>query len=1401
MASPLPSGSAGGPDRAQSLLSLLKSAQPVKDTSQDKVASENTISASSGSHGRGISASDLVASFMGTSGAPTARQSVPPPSANTPGFKPSETSQNALLQLLNRSQASSSPAHVVPQPARVDSYRSDDVLPSVEQETVVATNGREPSPIRVFGSTESKETTPFEPVATSTSTQKEKKPIFTYTNPFETLTAISRNQTPQPQRTLPQSPALSAAVKATMGEKRDSEDRSPEPSSSRRKLTPRLRKIPSAADSIKKETVSEKLEALADEASQAAEDALADALYVPIKEESFDEKVDIDALADKLEETAIEAAVEMKNELDKPENKGILENELTTPLARDVRYIIDSAAENANGNDLSSFNATGDERVVPVYNFPIKPFVSITLKLPENPAVGPRDDGVMEISRFKKEFDQLDRSLAAATSKYITYALVKSGGMRVIRQDDGSDRQIFKNSHDRIFNVAMCSTAANSTPTEEQAILGTGIGGSVYYATIFRNGNDLFEQDALESEILIFPPFPLGDENTSGGQLKTRAKKSSRHPEFFAIGRGKHIYLVWPTLAMSSKYGVQGANRKVDVEKFYKERTLKITTGKAGKDFSFSEDDTTIVSLDKAGRLRFWDIRQLIDESNATAPKLHPIDIRLPLLTLSTVSASEKIWPTSALFIDKLRPYTKATALRYVLVGLRQNHTLQLWDISLGKAVEEINFPHDTENDGICSICYHPGSGIIVVGHPTRNSIYFIHLSAPRYGLPPMSQATYIERLAVKDPDLPKPESTACMSGIREMSFGSKGQLRSVELLPVHKTSVQTADEAPALFELYVVHSRGVTCLNIKKQDLGWNEESKTTHPINALEKSFIDIRGLDVGSVAEADNEANGEAEAQPSAKASKKKSQKAAEPVQAESSTAAARESSPEKKQPDPSPSNREPVNGNEQTTEPTMSKKKKKKAQQQVAATLPPPQTDNVNQTSSRSVSPQKGQSSTAAKPEVPASGQPQTSTTAAPVPDSSSQPLATADGPINVGISGNWLNKEMRKLESGVTTALKKDFEGLHRQIDMERKVQDTAASTRQEAMLRLISETLSDNVEKSLARIVISNFQQAVIPALTNATAQSVESVLVRHLHGIIPNELGKHLPTAISAGMSNPRTLMVLTESVSQKIAHSVENAFTELMHTTVTPSFKNLAVNTAGTMSAEVERRVSQQIQNYEAERRVDRQKIDDVMDTVNNMAKTLADMARSQIEFQQKILQDRRSSGPVRPENGEASPTEKSPMELEGEEIKALIQSGDYHNATIQWLKSDHQMPIFDQVFAPMGPGYLASEVAPLVAFSVAITLSNNFSGNIRAKIDWIDRALQCIDIRDPEIATIADQATQILADLVSKLESCYMSIHQQNTGDPLLKSIPSITKRAKELRLAFARGSVPAGYRYGA
>ncbi|KAK0885433.1 hypothetical protein LTR02_018244, partial [Friedmanniomyces endolithicus] len=169
--------------------------------------------------------------------------------------------------------------------------------------------------------------------------------------------------------------------------------------------------------------------------------------------------------------------------------------------------------------------------------------------------------------------------------------------------------------------------------------------------------------------------------------------------------------------------------------------------------FTFSEDDTVIASLDKSGVVKFWDIRELADRAKDVSQNKHaPIELRDPLWTLHAAAsgskADEKPSVSSVMLLDKERPHTKAVALRYMLVGFKQNHILQLWDLGLGKAVQELRLPHDKDSDGFCSINYHPKTGIIAIGHPTRNSVYFVHLSAPKYTLPVMDQTRYISLLA-----------------------------------------------------------------------------------------------------------------------------------------------------------------------------------------------------------------------------------------------------------------------------------------------------------------------------------------------------------------------------------------------------------------------------------------------------------------------------------------------------------------------------------------------------------------------------------------------------------------------------------------------------------------------------
>src|SRR5690606_22559522 len=114
-----------------------------------------------------------------------------------------------------------------------------------------------------------------------------------------------------------------------------------------------------------------------------------------------------------------------------------------------------------------------------------------------------------------------------------------------------------------------------------------------------------------------------------------------------------------------------GHDRVVDTDKLLKQCSLKINTGKAGKDFIFSQDDTLVVSLDKSGRVKFWDVRDLTAVKEGSDP-LRPmpartsLEIKEPLMTLTTTPEGEKAWPTSVLLLDKFRPYQKRAALRYM---------------------------------------------------------------------------------------------------------------------------------------------------------------------------------------------------------------------------------------------------------------------------------------------------------------------------------------------------------------------------------------------------------------------------------------------------------------------------------------------------------------------------------------------------------------------------------------------------------------------------------------------------------------------------------------------------------------------------------------------------------------
>ncbi|KAJ9220714.1 hypothetical protein DTO027B5_2241 [Paecilomyces variotii] len=1408
-------------DRTASLLNLLKFGQNAPQGAQQQAPAMGSflsgpqqpqetgpVEPPKRGHTRAISASDLVASFMAKPG-PAPETPAPPPEAG-PSFTgpavteekpetpaaPAETTQDILLRLLNRPKPSQgseggSVKETQQSPAASTPLKSPRIeTPPAEETAQPSKPSEEPTPdnkdarMHVFGSGESSENIPFDVPKPSVPS---KDTIFTYVNPFDQLAAASpKKTTPQPKsRSRSGSPAVDS-----MRSKRDTSRTKASPATTEnvtdQSATGTDENVTIPAQN--QPTVSEALGEVAEQVEREVEDALARASNgePQAKKDIEDEpKAALSTLASELQD----AAKDVKEEV----GTDALKDSLPEPVAETVQQTINEVADGALADSWESVEESPEkeeERVVEVYNFPLKPFISIAVKPRDKKLARLRDDGIMDVARLKKDFDQLDRSLTSATSEYIVYALAKNGGLRIIRQDDGSDKQIFRSTRDRVFNVALCTTAANAAPSKEQAVLAIGVSGTVYWSTISTEDKDLFELDALESESLIFPPYPASDENTSGGQLKTRAKRSSRHPALFGIGRGKNIYVIKPRAAMIAEYGVSGNQRVVDTEKFFKERALKISTGKAGKDFVFSEDDTVIASLDKTGRLRFWDIRDMLDrEPHAAAPA----EVRVPLNTFVTGSPAEKSWPTSVLFIDKLRPYVKSTALRYVLVGLKQNHTLQLWDIGLGKAVQEINFPHENESDAICSVAYHPPSGIIVVGHPTRNSIYFVHLSAPRYNLQPMSQASFVKRSNEKDGQLPKPESTACLSGIREISFASKGQLRSLDLLSINKTpGTPRGPEDNGLFELYVMHSRGVTCINIKKEDLGWTNDNKIVRPVDALEEGLIEISDLQTFPSYVADEPSvNGDATATPKISA-RDVPKKTTEGLLGEP-TAPSRNESPAK-----AASKKKSIEESETTAngvEKAEKKKRKKAAASEAAGKVKetntkvaPSQILSEPGLERRAISPQKATKDSGIVQSPLNGAEPVMSpATMATIPSASAD-SATSGGSITVGISSDFLNKEMKKLEKTVSTefskSLRHELEDLYKRFDDDKRAWDATATAKQDQLLQIVSSTLSDNIEKNLGRIISNSIQSEVIPAIVNVASATLGKQVNETLGHAIPREVRQVLPDSVARAVQKFDITKVVSDVVSKKLSSQVEGEFSRA----VQGSIKK--------MGSDMERQMQAQMKHYEIQRQSDSAKIEQLTALVRGLSDTVASMAAAQNSFQNEILRlNRHIASRDTEENKHRSrhvssaysaasndiPSARTPEEIELAEIAQLMNEGRYEEGSVKWLQSSQQADLFDNLFVRLNPAYLTG-LSPIVSLSVGVAVTSSLETNLPERLSWLEVVLQTVNLHDPDIREVAPKIMDIL---IQRLESLYMAIAENDPHNPILRKIPPLSRRARELR----------------
>ncbi|KAF4463627.1 hypothetical protein FALBO_9546 [Fusarium albosuccineum] len=1201
-----------------------------------------------------------------------------------------------------------------------------------------------------------------------------------------------------------------------------------------------------------RETVAEAVEDIADQVDQDAREALARAEHEQAQAEIAEDLDDmLHAKSEKeFEDSAHIAAQAIQAELDRSDNEGVLEDTLPADVAEAVREIVDEAA--AQGVADSWESADQDEIVVieeketppvKVFNFPMKPWISISLQ-EEGTEPRPlfRDETIMDIARLKKEFDQIDRNLYTATENYMAYGMSKQGGLRVIRQEDGKDAKIFTDTKDRIFNVAMSVTPSDHNGAHREAIIGTGISGTVYWVQIRDGKKDHIEDAHMEQYGFALPPMSSQEGDAPGGVLKTRARTSTNHPEFFAVGRGKSINLIWPSFILQNNLFKPGHDRVVDTETLAKQCSLKINTGKAGKDFTFSQDDTVIVSLDKSGRVKFWDVRDLTavkedSDPRAPMPAQTSLEVKEPLMTLATTPEGEKAWPTSVLLLDKQRPYQKRCALRYMIVGMKQNHTLQLWDLALGKPVQEFNLPHSKESDAVCSVMYHSATGMIVIGHPTRNSVYFAHLSAPKYNLKSVSQAEYIQRLIAQDSSIPQPDSTAVISGVREYSFANRGILRSLDILGV-PAMVQDADE-PTLFELYAMHSKGVACLLVKQTELGWSKDNKVLDAVDAVSQGVVTVSKLKAPQPTEATAAVNnGEASVRVVNRGTSK-DQLQTTPSQTDTPQRGPESAAPAKVKNEPKEAETPIQSAKESQSEKPERKSRKKKNANQGDAT--------TNGTTPRAGNKDAKGSNSAATPAI------------------SAEALESA-------ISG----LEAR-LNTNVSETLKTSFKNLHGKIDDGVRIRDENFNQHQLKLLDMVSEVLNENTQKVLEALIHHQFTDLVIPAIGEKAGAAVTDLLNNklqpHVSSSVQKEIQNSLPQALNRSLRSGDFVSAISDRVGATVATSVQQEVLATLTQRLTPTFTNIATQASQRVANELHQQYHDQFEHMKAQHVADAAKIDQLLSYVTRLTDMVSTMAASQSSLQAEFLKFKQQpvhelpgvpQNPGHPHNaphhgygasgpqshaatshaGSYHPSQVpsqvpsqaqqymgSPQYMRGSQqvnspqasgqaseyvaptssvsalagayasqrnqtepeadhdlmqririVEQAIQEGRYQDAMIQWIQSGREQEIFRRCLCRF-PAAKFENLPPLMLLVVIATISKELKPNARLKeeVDWIEMALRAFLENLPAFEweqqgahDVIKSTTQTMQLMMGRVRPLIGSIQDGFPTDPFLANL---------------------------
>ena len=391
-----------------------------------------------------------------------------------------------------------------------------------------------------------------------------------------------------------------------------------------------------------------------------------------------------------------------------------------------------------------------------------------------------------------------------------------------------------------------------------------------------------------------------------------------------------------------------------------------------------------------------------------------------------------------------------------------------------------------------------------------------------------------------------------------------------------------------------------------------------------------------------------------------------------------------------------------------------------------------------------------------------------------------------------------------MQAEITKGFSRELDVMYKRFDEDKRVLNAANGAKQEAILRMVSSTLNENVEGVIRKMVDHNIRNVLLPEVLAKTSATVEQGLTTNLKSALGPQLSKEVGDAVSRALKQPQTVQSLSDHVAKKISGNLESMVVASVGSIVNPAMSNL--------TNVIERQIGAELRQAHTQRREDTAKIATLTDTVHTCLDTIRTMAATQSELQAQIaklqlaIEERpvqtgaRGEGPSRITRSPKK--QKTQEELEIESIHRLMSEGNFEQGTMQWLQSPRSAALFDEVFVRYDPAYLA-QVSPLLALSTGAVVSESLGRNLPERLMWLNAVFISVNpnvsaslllTSFPELtfyqdADIRDIIPKIMDVVVQRLTTAYIQLNESTPGSPLLRVISQLVTKCNDMTRAVA------------